>query len=181
MFLMHSSLIAFQHKYSNTKDAATIKSWSSELNCQLPSILLRCVLAIYSTVKNSTNFEIIQGCVKVLISFIKFFEKRAQLFSLVPKNATCWHRQPVKFMVKVKSDGQGHVEYRTAAGTFGLKQELKTKAKSEKKTLSQTCWQGCPYICSIIKNYQKSMGTKEGKNRNFKKYLKILIIKKIVV
>ena len=31
-------------------------------------------------------------------------------------------------MVKVKSDGQGHVEYRTAAGTFGLKQELETKA-----------------------------------------------------
>ena len=54
MFLMHSSLVAFQHQYSNTKDAATIKSRSSELNCQLPGRIR--FLAIYSTVKNTREF-----------------------------------------------------------------------------------------------------------------------------
>ena len=53
MFLMHSSLIAFQHQYSNTKGAATIKSRSSELNCQLPGRIR--FLAIYSTVKKHTR------------------------------------------------------------------------------------------------------------------------------
>lgn len=75
-------------------------------------------------------------------------------------------------MVKVKSDGQGHVEYRTAAGTFGLKQELKTKAKSEKKLFRKPADRAARIFVQLLKIIKKAWERKREKTEILKNILK---------